>query len=210
MESVLANLLKVGTKVVLEFIESGQAFESKILDWIEQKSLFIAAPDNAHNFVELKVGARVIVEIHAEEIYRFQSEISDYQISNLISLTCPAIIEQGGRRRASRHKVFIKTDISYKKDSLRTSYLQGYMLDLSLTGCSVLVNLSHLLQKEVELTFKIPWTDETIQVDGRVVRFDTDEHGSRSGIQFNRVKDDLLKRLTRCIENLENIPNITH
>jgi hypothetical protein len=116
----------------------------------------------------------------------------------------PTAVEEINLRESERKKIFIRATFLDSQDRQGEHSWEGYILDISDSGCLMWGDFVHLVDRDIFLSFRVPWTGEKIQVKARVVRCEVTEQGIQSGIQFVDVNAETQERLNQFIKSLEN------
>jgi hypothetical protein len=106
-------------------------------------------------------------------------------------------------RKAKREKIFSKVDIFDLKQEDKKYKIEGYIIDISTDGALIFVDLSHLLDQDVLISFEVPWLSESYRLKARVIRCDISDKGIRSGVQFIDVEESNIQPLKKLIEFIE-------
>jgi hypothetical protein len=118
--------------------------------------------------------------------FRFRSRVLHIirKLTTLLFLEYPHFVELIDQRSSERKKVFIRGELLSLPQDLSRWSTKGYILDVSETGCQIWGDLLHLLDRDVVLSFQIPWTGNDIETEARVVRCGLKQKGLCSGLMF--------------------------
>lgn len=121
----------------------------------------------------------------------------------LIFTEYPKTVEEINLRESHRKKVFLRGSFLDLRDRGYRRSWEGYILDLSDSGCLMWGDFVHVVDKDILLSFKVPWTGEKIQAKARVVRCEVTDKGIRSGLKFMELDEHTRSRLKALLESLE-------
>jgi|Deesub1362B_J571_1020462.scaffolds.fasta_scaffold04375_5 c-di-GMP-binding flagellar brake protein YcgR len=138
-------------------------------------------------------------------VYRFRSVVLGVTKDPvpLLFLEYPQNIEEMEVRGSQRKKIFIRGRFLDLRDRTGRRSWEGYILDISDTGCLMWGDFVHLVDQDILLSFQVPWTGEKIQAKARVVRCEVTEKGIRSGLKFMDLTPETHRRLQKFIGSLK-------
>jgi c-di-GMP-binding flagellar brake protein YcgR len=120
----------------------------------------------------------------------------------LLDYPSPESFDEIERRAEERKKLFIRTRFLEGPRFTERRSWEGYILDISHSGCLILGESTFLVGQSLFLSFSIPWSGEVIQSDAQVVRSEVTEKGIRSGVKFMALTADNQERLDQFIRSL--------
>jgi c-di-GMP-binding flagellar brake protein YcgR len=156
--------------------------------------------------VRLKVNDRVWIHCLRPPACRFETRVLAVIKDNsllVLRYPPPQAITMIEHRKNERQKVFLPAACHELYDYDKKLVWEGFLLDISESGCLVLGDLSLFFDKKILLSFQIPWTKERIQIKGRVVRCEVTDTEFQSGLRFTDMDADTHKRLEEVIEYLQ-------
>jgi hypothetical protein len=113
-------------------------------------------------------------------------------------------MENGERRDSAREKILMPVNILFANGGGKT-LLEGFILDISASGCLILADLSYFVDRNVHLTFRMPWTDQEVQARAKVIRCSASRTGIQSGLQFSQLFPEARMRLLELINWLKDV-----
>jgi c-di-GMP-binding flagellar brake protein YcgR len=116
----------------------------------------------------------------------------------------PFVVETLERRRGERKKVFIRGEFFATRPNGKKDAKEGYILDISDSGCLVTGDFVHLMDCQVHLNFRVPWSDQLIKAVGRVVRCEVSGSGIRGGIEFVDMDPKAMDQLKGLVKSLQD------
>jgi len=198
--------LKIKGEVLIES-EPGLDFLAKVVGIKPGHYLIVKPTLERPISSQMKVNDKVQVVCFQPLPLRFRTSvlrINHDPPSIFLDDSSPPVIEDAERRRNERHKVFIEArckDLDIHKS--RCSW-KCHILDISESGCLIHGTFSLLVDRDITLCFKNPWTGEDIRAKVRVVRSEATDGGIRSGLQFIELLPEDQKRLYELISLLKN------
>lgn len=204
------NLLKeqcfqVGEQVFVEATGNSPGFHTYVVGFKPPLCLILEHPLVDSWAHRLKVNDGVWVRCFRDKLIRFRTRIVRIlkEPIPLIFVEYPKTVEHINLRRSERKKVFLKGIFLDLKEKRPDRTWEGYILDISDTGCLMWGDFVHLVDREVLLNFTVPWTRRNIQAKARVVRCEVTEKGMKSGLQFLDLDEDTKKGLQELLQALE-------
>jgi len=204
-EDSLLPVFKLNGEVFIEPGKGIDGFYSKIIGIKEQLYIIIDNPLSREKSDLIPPLTPVWIRYFHEIIYRFKSRILKviHEPTPLLFVQFPLIVEKIEYRKDGRKKVFIQAYIYDLHQKVRRVAVRGYILDISMTGALILADLTHLIEKDVLLVFRVPWLKGTFNLKARVLRCEASKDGVRSGVQFFDLSNSNLIDLEKMIRSIE-------
>jgi c-di-GMP-binding flagellar brake protein YcgR len=205
------GLIQSGSMITLDIATpAGQKakFRSTFIGYLPKKYVLLQYPDPTKlgNFAQyiaqgMSVTVRGLIEGHEGAVVAFVSTVKQtLQIpSRIIVLEFPRTVSLQSLRSAMR----IDTDI-VAKIKIAKEYWQATIIDISVSGCQVLVNNgeSLVLEKDklVELVVEDFQDLRNLKFSGNICSMKSQANGVCIGIQFeNKSKEPVIKLLHHAI-----------
>ncbi len=113
-------------------------------------------------------------------------------------------MKEQGVRFTKREKIFFPIEVyGLEQTGERQNVIRGYIIDISATGALLYAGLSHLLDHDILICFKVSWLVETFRLKARIVRSDVSAVGISFGVKFFDLSEDniqAIEKLTRFVE----------
>jgi len=192
----------LNAKIFVEPVSGAPGFDTRIIGLKKNRYLLLALPVLPP---EVGEGSKVWAYCSELPIGRFETRIlrilSDPPLL-VMNYPAPLNFEVGERRSGKRHKVFIRVNLQQGK-SIESQ--QGYILNISTTGCLVAGDFSSWLDEVVSFSFRIPGTQEVILGLAKVVRGESGEQGLHWGLEFVDLSQSQLNQLKQFLNSIKDI-----
>jgi c-di-GMP-binding flagellar brake protein YcgR len=161
-------------------------FHSFIVGIKTEQCLILDHPFSDSHVHQIRANDAIWVRFTRKSVYRFRTRVMRIIIDPipLLFLSYPQTIQEVKRREGERKKVFLRATTSDLKTRGRQWSNEGYILDISRSGCLMWGDFGHLVDQSIHLTFTVPWSGSEIGIPAKVVRCEATEEGFRAGVQF--------------------------
>jgi c-di-GMP-binding flagellar brake protein YcgR len=196
----------VNEEVYVEPTEGSPGFHTHIIGFKPHLCLILEHPFKDSSAHPLRPNEFLWIRCLQSTMFRFKSRllrIIDDPVP-LLLLSYPNAVEEINLRETERKKIFLRGTFFDLQDRQNDRSWEGYILDISDSGCLMWGDFVHLVDRDILLTFRIPWTGETIQAKARVVRCEVTDKGIRSGLRFIDVDPETQQRLHEFIGSLKD------
>ena len=204
MREAKRPLFYLNEEVYIEPMSGAPGFKSLVVGVKPDHCVILDLSQSETDTYQLKVHDAVWVRCFKDAVFRFRSQILNMieEPVPLIFVEYPRSVEDVDLRSGDRKKIFIRGEFLDLGDSDGRRSWEGYILDISDSGCLIWGDFVHLMDKDVLLSFQIPWSGESIQTKARVMRCEVTEKGIRSGLMFIDMTPDTHRRLQEFIGSL--------
>ncbi len=198
-------LLHLHEEVYVEPTAGSSGFHTFVVGLKPGQCVLLEHPFKESDVHPIKVGDILWVRCFQHAVFRFKARILRIikDPIPLIFLEFPKTVEEINLRASDRKKIFIKGTFLDLQNRAPDRSCEGYILDISESGCLMWGDFVHLVDRDILLTFRVPWTGEQIQAKARVIRCEVTDKGIRSGLKFIEVKPEAEHRLRDFIETLK-------
>jgi c-di-GMP-binding flagellar brake protein YcgR len=196
----------VNEEVYVEPTAGSPGFHTHVLGFKPGHFLLLEHPFKESGAHQIKMNDSMWIRCFQNIVFRFRTRVVQITTSPipLLFVEFPKTVEEINLRESARKKIFIRATFLDPQDRQGDHSWEGYILDISDTGCLMWGDFVHLVDRDILLTFRIPWTGERIQVKARVVRCEVTDQGIQSGLKFVDVGEKTQERLNQFIASLEN------
>jgi c-di-GMP-binding flagellar brake protein YcgR len=156
---------------------------------------------------QMEVNDLIWVYCYESPVCRFKTRVRQiFEDPPLLVLDypLPRAIEAMEHRRDERSMVFVPVELYPDSTHHKKLPWTGYILDISSSGCQILGDLTAYVDRNVCLSFRIPWTGANIQARARVVRCEATEKEIRSGLKFIDLDPNNQDQLSALIGSLKD------
>jgi len=204
-EKKILPFFKLGRQIMIEPFMGFDGFRSQIIGIKAPDYLILENPIPKKDISLYPWKNPLWARYFHYSLYRFQTKALkiQYAPSSLMFVLYPEAVERLDFRKGDRRQVFIKACVHGLETEYSRSEINVIILDISKTGCLLLADLNHLVDRDVLLSFKVPWTGEEFEIKALVVRCDASEQGLRSGLRFFQMDRATQGRYLRFIEALQ-------
>lgn len=199
------HCFQVEEEVYVEPTAASPGFHSHVVGFKVSQCLILEHPFTESGAHQIRVNDLLWIRCFRSKVLRFKVKVLHILKSPipLLFLEYPRTVEEINLRESDRKKVFFKGTFLDLRDKKRDRSWEGYILDISDSGCLMWGDFVHLVDRDVLLNFRVPWTGENISAKARVIRCEVTEKGMRSGLKFIDVDDETRKRLQELLKSLE-------
>jgi len=189
MKRVKIPLFDLNERLQIEPTRTTKEFSAPIIGLKLRNCLILDCTGVKFGSSRLKSGDELWGRCIRRQTIRFRSKILkivDEPIP-LMFLEYPRSVEVVDFRSAERNKTFIRSEFSYLKTNGNNGNDhagEGYILDISSSGCLLWDDFIHIMDHDILLTFEVPWLGKRMKVKARIVRSDIVDTGICSGMQF--------------------------
>jgi len=197
-------LFELNEEVYIEPTAASPGFHAKVVGLKAKSFLILECPIGQSGVNQIRAGDSIWVRCFENAVFRFKGKVLRVlkEPAALMFMEYPASIEEINLRTSERKKIFIRGSFLDLQERGKKRQWEGYILDISDSGCLMWGDFVHLVDKDILLSFTIPWTGERIQAKARVVRCEVTDKGIRSGLKFIDVDPETHKRLMGFISTL--------
>jgi hypothetical protein len=137
--------------------------------------------------------------------FRFRARVIGFLTKPLplLLLAPPDYFEEVNVRARERRKVFLPAVFSDPTDLARSRVGEGFVLDLSETGCQVSSGIRLPDNRDLQMSFQVPWTKEKFLTKARIIRSELTTEGFRSGVRFLEMDGPTQERLKQLLDFLQ-------
>lgn len=121
----------------------------------------------------------------------------------LIFVQYPRFAEGTNQRRDERKMVFIRGEFQKLHSNVPGPFKNGYLLNISESGCLMWSNAVEHLDQEVLLAFRIPWCGTAVRARARVVRCEVTDGGVKSGLEFVELRPEARMEIRQLLQSLD-------
>jgi hypothetical protein len=138
-------------------------------------------------------------------LFRFRTRVIGILATPLplLFVAPPDYFEEVNVRARERRKVFLPAVFSDPMDLARSRVGEGFVLDLSETGCQVSSGIRLPDDRDLQMSFQVPWTKEKFLTKARIIRSELTTEGFRSGVRFLEMDGPTQERLKHLLEFLQ-------
>lgn len=196
---------QVEEELYVEPTAASPGFHSQVVGFKVSQCLILEHPFTDSGAHQIRTNDLLWVRCFRNKVLRFRVKVLHILKSpmKLLFLEYPKTVEEINLRESDRKKVFLRGTFLDLKDSKRDRSWEGYILDISDSGCLMWGDFVHLVDRDVLLNFRIPWTGENIRAKARVVRCEVTDKGMRSGLKFIDLDEGTRSRLRTLLKSLE-------
>ncbi len=205
--------MELGTRLQLEFNDpNATRGVSSLIGEKEGEFVIIELPKEYDSFNKpdyLESGNSLIIRYISADgvIYGVKSYIlrTIYTPVKLMIVDCPKVLENYNLRKDKR-----STCLFYSEIEINNTVINGYILNISKTGCSLSIATDKLnkatLQKDtkVNLSINIPGMGEKLGVSAEVKNVTEQQDKSIYGLLFTEVNEKIQAMLTEVVKKLHN------
>lgn len=199
---------QVGAKALVELQGVGGRFNSQILGWEPGKFVILKLPANHELLQNLYVNKAIVVRyIHCGgQVRGFKSAVQGivYAPHRVLFLSFPASIETIELRKGTRVDCTIPATLEVSDASFK-----ALLINISNGGCKVSLGrgqdglqLSTLVGSEVNCSFKLLESPETMRLNGVIKKMSTSNEIVRCGIQFSDPPGAVLQAIGAFVEDV--------
>lgn len=205
MKEERVPLFQLNEEVYIEPTAASPGFHAKVVGLKAKSFLILEYPFAESGSHQIKAQDFVWVRCFETAVFRFKTRVMRVlkEPVGLMFLEYPTSIEEINLRTSERKKIFIRGSFLDLQDRGGRRHWEGYILDISDSGCLMWGDFVHLVDKDILLSFTIPWTGEKIQAKARVVRCEVTDKGIRSGLKFIDLDPETHKRLMGFVSTLK-------
>lgn len=205
MDTSAEPRFQVHEQVYVEPTASSPGFHTVVLGFKVSHCLILEHPFEGLGAHRLRPKDVLWIRSFREKVIRFRAKILRVLKDPLPMLIVeyPRTVEEIDFRESDRKKVFLRGAFLDLKERKPDRAWEGYILDISETGCLMWGEFVHLVDRDVLLSFRIPWTGELIKAKARVVRCEVTDRGVRSGLKFLDMDEATREKLKAFMEILE-------
>jgi c-di-GMP-binding flagellar brake protein YcgR len=199
-------IFHLNEEVFVEPTAGSRGFHTQIIGLKPHRCLILEHPFNGPEVQALKASDAIWVRCFQETVSRFKTQILGILEDPLpcLFVSYPEVFEEYNLRASSRKKIFLRGRFIDSQHGHPDPSNEGYILDISDSGCLMWGDFVHLVDKEILLSFRVPWTGERIDAKARVVRCEVTEKGIRSGLQFVDLDLEAQEHLRKFISSLKD------
>jgi hypothetical protein len=194
----------VNEEAYVEPTETSPGFHTHVIGFKPHRCLIVEHPFEDPATHPLRPDEVLWIRCLQSTMFRFKSRL--LRVINdpvrLLLLEYPTSVQEINLRESERKRIFLRGTFFDLDDRQNERSWEGYILDISDSGCLMWGDFVHLVDRDILLTFRIPWTGEKIQVKARVLRCEVTEKGIRSGLRFIDVEPETHHRLDEFIGSL--------
>lgn len=197
---------QVEEEVYVEPTAGSPGFHSRVVGFKVSQCLILEYPFTDSGAHQIRINDLLWVRCFRNKVLRFKVKVL-YILKipiALLFLEYPETVEEINLRESDRKKVFLKGTFLDLRDRKPDRSWEGYILNISDSGCLMWGDFVHLVDHEVLLNFRIPWTGEVICAKAKVIRCEVTEKGVRSGLKFIDLDDEARQRLQGLLKSLED------
>lgn len=197
---------QVEEEVYVEPTAGSPGFHSHVVGFKVSHCLILEHPFNNSGAHQIRLNDLLWIRCFRNKVLRFKVKVLYILRAPipLLFLEYPRTFEEINLRESDRKKVFLKGTFLDLRDRKPDRSWEGYILDISDSGCLMWGDFVHLVDRDVLLNFRIPWTGENIRAKARVIRCEVTEKGMRSGLKFIDLDDETRSRLQSLLKSLED------
>jgi hypothetical protein len=187
------------------------AFSARLVGLKRKIYLLVDCADADFERIKLEPEEVVWVRYPCNMPFRFKSKVLNLvkEPTPVIFLEYPRFIEEINFRRSERKKTFIRGQFAYLRKNGRRHSGDGYILDLSDSGCLMWDDFVHIMDRHVLLRFHVPWNGAKVQAKAQVVRSDVTHNGLCSGLKFIDLDPLTQKQIRECVRLTRSQTNAT-
>lgn len=206
MKEKSEHWFRLHEEILVEPASGSAGFRTNIVGFKPGEYLIVDSPSSQSPPSELRINDKMRVRCFQHGACRFETRIRHLiqDPTPLLFLDYPHSVEEIDRRGSERKKIFIRgTYLDLLNHKGRRSW-EGYILDISDSGCLMWGDFVHLVDREIMLSFQVPWTGEKIQAKARVMRCEVTDKGILSGLKFTAMDSENRGRLDGLISSLKD------
>ena len=196
---------QVQEQVYVEPTASSPGFHTLVMGFKVSHCLILEHPFEGMAAHRLKTGDVLWIRSFREKVVRFRVRLLRVLREPLPMLIVeyPKTVEEINLRESERKKVFLRGAFLDLKERKSDRAWEGYILDISETGCLMWGEFVHLVDRDVLLSFRIPLTGELIKAKAKVVRCEVTDKGVRSGLKFLDMDESTREKIKAFMKVLE-------
>jgi len=197
---------QVEEEVYVEPTAGSPGFHSHVVGFKVSHCLILEHPFTDSGAYQIRINDLLWIRCFRNKVIRFKVKVL-YILKTplpLLFLEYPRTVEEINLRESDRKKVFLKGTFLDLRDRKPDRSWEGYILDISDSGCLMWGDFVHLVDRDVLLSFRVPWTGENIRAKARVIRCEVTEKGIRSGLKFIELDEETRCRLQGLLKSLED------
>jgi c-di-GMP-binding flagellar brake protein YcgR len=196
---------QIQEQVYVEPTASSPGFHTIVLGLKVSHCLILEHPFEGMGAHRLKAGDVLWIRCFKEKVVRFRARVLRVLREPLPMLIVeyPKTVEEIDLRGSERKKVFLRGAFLDLKERRSDRAWEGYILDISETGCLMWGEFVHLVDRDVLLSFRIPWTGELIKAKAKVVRCEVTDKGVRSGLKFLEMDESTKEKIKAFMKVLD-------
>ena len=196
---------QVEEEVYVEPTAGSPGFHTHVVGFKISHCLILEHPFTDSGAHQVRVNDPLWIRCFRKTVLRFRVRVLRIlrEPIPLLLLEYPKTVEEINLRESDRKKVFLRGSFLDLRDKKSDRSWEGYILNISDSGCLMWGDFVHLVDRDVLLSFRVPWTGEKIQAKARVVRCEVTDKGIRSGLKFIDVDPDTQARLNGLLKSLE-------
>ncbi len=205
MSSQQGPCFQVEEEVYVEPTAASPGFHSHVVGFKVPHCLMLEHPFADSGAHQIRIGDVLWIRCFRNKVLRFGVKVL-HILKNpipLLFLEYPRTVEEINLRKSERKKVFLRGTFLDLRERKPDRAWEGYILDISDSGCLMWGDFVHLVDREVLLSFRVPWTGQDVSAKARVVRCEVTEKGIRSGLKFVDLDDETRSRLKELLKSLE-------
>ncbi len=196
----------VNEEVYIEPTAGSQGFHTHVVGFIAGRCIILDRPFKESGSHRLKANDSLWVRCFQSSVFRFRTRVLGIieDPVPLFFVEFPRATEEINLRESERKKIFVRGTFLDLQDRKADRSWEGYILDISDTGCLMWGDFIHLVDRDILLSFRVPWSGQKIQTKARVVRCEVTDKGIRSGLQFLDLDSETEKALRGFIASLKD------
>ena len=204
----LPLVIDVGTQLKIEVVGFEGRYNCNLIGIKPDDYLIIEAPPTNVS-KQLQEGATVIVRyVYFGNIFGFKSKMLKFVSTpfNLLFLSYPEAVEKHNLRKEARIQCHIPS-----KASVQDKEAQGVIVDISVSGCQYVINMSKVdlstvikLEDKIALTFPFFGMETSLTVAAKILHINCDNGNMFLGLRFEGLDSKTLNTIENYIDDVSD------